>query len=91
MLLPPFHRTKSDFLGEATPALRDKTAKLAKSSETSVQKNSLRGCDLPASQRNKWCQPPKTVQKDHTNEGTYSDPDRVSHARPLKVTIAKGF
>jgi hypothetical protein len=36
-----------DFLGEATPAPRDKTAKLAKSSKMTVQRNSLRGCDPP--------------------------------------------
>jgi hypothetical protein len=43
--------TKSDFLdflGEATPTLRDRTTKLAKSSETIIQRNSLRGRDLRA-------------------------------------------
>jgi hypothetical protein len=34
-----------NFLGETNPTPRDKTAKLAKSSEIIVQKNSLRGHD----------------------------------------------
>jgi hypothetical protein len=41
VLLPLLCGTKSDFLnfpGEVTPALRDKTAKLAKSSEMTVKK-----------------------------------------------------
>jgi hypothetical protein len=53
VLLPLFNGTKSDFLdfpGEATPALVDKTAKLAKSSETTVQRNSLIGYNHPSSQ-----------------------------------------
>jgi hypothetical protein len=46
VLLPLLHWTKSDFLdlpGEATPTLRDKIDKLAKSPETTVERNSLRG------------------------------------------------
>jgi hypothetical protein len=45
VLLPLLCGTKSDFLdflGEATLALMDKTAKLAESSEITVQRNSLR-------------------------------------------------
>jgi hypothetical protein len=45
VLLPLHCGTKSDFLdfpGKATPKPRDKTAKLAKSSEMTVQRNSLR-------------------------------------------------
>jgi hypothetical protein len=48
MLFTFLNETKSDFLdfpGEATPAPMDKTAKLAKSSETTVQRSSLRGHD----------------------------------------------
>jgi hypothetical protein len=89
---------KSDFLhfpGKATPTLRDRTAKLAKSSEPTVQKNSLRGCDPRVV--NVWellgetsgIQPEKKVQNDCTNEGTSSDADGVSYARPLKVTKAE--
>jgi hypothetical protein len=48
VLLPFFCGTKSDFLGEATPALGDKTAKLEKFLETTVQRNSLRGCRTQA-------------------------------------------
>jgi hypothetical protein len=48
VLLPLLHGKKSDFLNflrEATPAPVDKTAKLAVSSEKTVQRNSLRGCN----------------------------------------------
>jgi hypothetical protein len=48
LLLPLLHGTKSDFLDfpeKVTPTPRDKTTKLAESSETSVQRNSKRGCD----------------------------------------------
>jgi hypothetical protein len=34
---------KSDFLGETSPALRDKIAKLVESSEMSVHRNTLKG------------------------------------------------
>jgi hypothetical protein len=37
---------KFDFPRKATPALGNKTTKLAESSEETVQRNSLRGCDL---------------------------------------------
>jgi hypothetical protein len=36
-------------------------------------------------------QPPKTFQKDCTNEGTSPDPDGVNYARPLKATKAERF
>jgi hypothetical protein len=36
-------------------------------------------------------QPPQTVQKDYTNEGTSSDSDGVNYARSLKVTKAERF
>jgi hypothetical protein len=39
------HGIKPDFLGEGTPALGNKTAKLAESPETNAQRNILRGCD----------------------------------------------
>jgi hypothetical protein len=42
VLLPYFVGQKSDFLGEASSASRDKTAKLIKSSEITVQRHSLR-------------------------------------------------
>jgi hypothetical protein len=45
---PSSLRQKPDFLhfpGEDTPTPTDRTVKLAKSSETTVQRNSLRGCD----------------------------------------------
>jgi hypothetical protein len=52
VLLPLLRRTKSDFLEEAMTFQEKlllfwgkKTAKLAKSSEMTVQKNNLRGCD----------------------------------------------
>jgi hypothetical protein len=75
VLLPLLCGTKSDFLEAATPALRDKTAKLAKSSETTVQKNRLRGCDprvvsIPQLLRGtSGVQPLKTAQKDCTMRG----------------------
>jgi hypothetical protein len=43
VLLPLLCGTKADFLGEATPAPMDKTAKLADFSEMTLQRNSLRG------------------------------------------------
>jgi hypothetical protein len=95
------HGTKSDFLdfpGEATPAPRDKTAKLAELSETTVQVNSLRGCDPPQAvgipqllRETSGIQPREKVQKDCTNEVTSPDPDEVNYARPLKVTKVKRF
>jgi hypothetical protein len=81
--------TKSDlldFLGEATSASRDKTAKLAKSSETIFQRNSLRGHDLQVVsipqllKKTSGVQPPKAFQKDCTNEGTSLDPDGVNYS-----------
>jgi hypothetical protein len=51
VLLPLSCGTKSDsldFLGEATPTLRNKTAKLAESSDMNVQRNSVRGCNPSA-------------------------------------------
>jgi hypothetical protein len=41
ILPPPWHK-KSDFPGDATPALGNKPVKLAESSETTVQRNSLK-------------------------------------------------
>jgi hypothetical protein len=52
-----------DFLGKATPAPREKTAKLAESSETTVQRNSLRGRDPRVVRRRTSVQLPKTVQR----------------------------
>jgi hypothetical protein len=49
VLFSLIHGTKFEFLdfpGKATPALMDKTAKLAISSEMTVQRNSLRGHNL---------------------------------------------
>jgi hypothetical protein len=86
--------TKSDFLdflGEDTPAPGGKTAKLAESSEITVQMNSLRGQTPQLLRGTSGVQPPKTVQKDYINEGTSPDPDGVSCVRPLKVTKAKRF
>jgi hypothetical protein len=103
MLLLLLCGTKSDFLdfvGKATPAPRDKTAKLTKSSETTVQKKkkSLRrqnhsSCQHPRNflRGTNDVQPCETVQKDCTNEGTSPDPDGVKYARPLKVTKAGRF
>jgi hypothetical protein len=82
---------------ESTPAPRDRNAKLAKSSEMTVQKNSLRGCNPQAVsvpqllRRASDIQPPKTIQKDCINEVTSPDPDGVNYARPLKVTKAERF
>jgi hypothetical protein len=45
VVLPLLHGTKSDFLREVIPAPRVRTAKLAESSEATVQRNNLRGCD----------------------------------------------
>jgi hypothetical protein len=76
---------------------RDKTAKLAESLEATVQRNSLRGhhpqtVGIPQLPRgSSGVQPPKTFQKDSTNEGTSPDLDRVNYTRPLKVTIAERF
>jgi hypothetical protein len=92
--------TKSNFLdfpGEVTPTPRDKTAKLAKSPETTVQKNGLRGCkpqavSFPQLLREaSGVQPHKTVQKNCTNEGISPDADGVNYAQPLKVTEAERF
>jgi hypothetical protein len=53
----------------------DKTAKLAESSEMTVQKNSLKGYNfqvvgvLQLLRETSGIQPPETVQKDCTNEG----------------------
>jgi hypothetical protein len=47
-MTPPLHGTKSNFLdfpGKATPASRNRIVKRAKSSEMTVQKNSLTGCN----------------------------------------------
>jgi hypothetical protein len=85
------------FSGEATPGLRDKTAKLAVSSESAVQRNSLRGhsyqvVSIPQLlEGTSGIQPPKIVQKDCTNEGTSPDPDGVNYAKPLKVTKIERF
>jgi hypothetical protein len=95
VLLPLLLGTKSDFLGEVTPALKDKSAKLANSSETTVQRNSLRGYNPQAVsvpqlfRETSGIQPPKTFQKDCTNEGTSPDPDGVNYGRLLKVTKAE--
>jgi hypothetical protein len=43
VLLPLLYGINSDFPGEATPALGNKTVKLEESSEKTVQRNSLRG------------------------------------------------
>jgi hypothetical protein len=100
VLLPLFCGTKSDFLdflGEATPIPKDKTAKLAESLETTVYRNSLRGRDpqvvsvLQLLRGTSSTEPCETVQKDCTNEGTSPDPDRVNYARPLKVTKTERF
>jgi hypothetical protein len=97
VLLPFLRGTKSDFLGEDSVALWDKTAKLAKSSETAVQRNSLRGRDPQAIsvfqllRRTSGVQPPETVEKDYTNEGTSPDPNGVNYAKTLQVTKANGF
>jgi hypothetical protein len=88
MLLTLLHGTKSDFLdflGEATPAPMDKTAKLANSSKTTVQRNSLRGrnskaVSIPQLLRETSIQPPKAVQKDCSNERTSPEPDGVNYA-----------
>jgi hypothetical protein len=69
---------------------------MAKSSETTVQKNSLRGQDpqviiLQLLRGTSGVQQPKTFQKDCTNEGTSPDPNGISYARPLKVTKAERF
>jgi hypothetical protein len=75
----------------------DKTAKLAKSSEIIVQKNSLRehnprAVSIPQLLRGtSGVQPPETVQKDSANEGSSPDPDGVNYARPLKVTKAGSY
>jgi hypothetical protein len=50
MLLALLCGTKSnilDFPGESTPVLMDQTAKLAKSSKTTVQRNTLNRHDPP--------------------------------------------
>jgi hypothetical protein len=99
MLLLLLHGTKSDFLDflEKQSCTDGHNFKLAKSSETTVQKNSLRGCNpqvvsVPQLLRETSdIQPHKTFQEDCTNEGTSPDPDAVSYARPLKVTKAKRF
>jgi hypothetical protein len=100
VLLSLLHGIKSNFLdfaGEATPALGDETAKLAESSEMTVQRNSLKECNtqvvgIPQLLRGtSGFQPPKTVQKDYTNEGSCPDLHGVNYARPLKVTKAKRF
>jgi hypothetical protein len=71
------HGTKSDFLdfqGKTTSAPRDRTAKLAKSSETTVQKKqfkrmqSLSGQCPQTSQRNKWHSAIQDSSKGLTNE-----------------------
>jgi hypothetical protein len=99
-VLSLFLGTKSDFLGglgEATHALRDKTAKLAKSSEMTVKRNSLRGCDpqmVSVPQLlggTSGIQQPKTAQKRCTNERTSPDVHGVNYARPLKVTKVERF
>jgi hypothetical protein len=75
--------------------LRDKIAKLAKSSEMSNERNSLRGhnpqaVSVPQLLRGtSGIQPPTTVEQDCTNEGTPSGPQGASYFRPLKVTKTK--
>jgi hypothetical protein len=66
----------------------DKTAKLAKPSDATVQKNIsisqlLRG--------RRGVQPLETDQKDNTNEGISLDLDKVNYARPLKVKVERFF
>jgi hypothetical protein len=74
---------------------KEQNCQAAKSSETTVQRNNLRGHDpqvvsIPQLLREtSGIQPPETVQKDCTNEETSPDPDGISYARPLKVTKAE--
>jgi hypothetical protein len=75
----------------------DKTVKFAESSEMTVQRNSVRGCDARVVSipqllsGTSGVQPHETVQNDCTDEGTSPDPDGSQYARPLKVTKAKRF
>jgi hypothetical protein len=74
----------------------DKTAKLAESSERTVQRNSvsrhnLREVSMPQIRGRSGIQPRETVQKDYTNKGTSPDPDGLNHDRPLKVTKTERF
>jgi hypothetical protein len=69
---PSFVRYNLTFC-RSTPASRDRTAKLAKSSELTVQRDSLRGhdpqvVDIPQ-HINKWHSATCTVQKECTNGG----------------------
>jgi hypothetical protein len=94
VLLPLLCGTNLTFWERLLQDSWNKTAKLAKSSEVSVQRNSLRGqnpraVSIPQLLRGTSAvRPPETVQKDHTNKGTSLDLDRVNYARPLKVTKA---
>jgi hypothetical protein len=60
-------------------------------------RNILRGCDPQAVgisqllKETSGIQPPETVQRDDTNEGTSPDLNGVNYARALKVTKAERF
>jgi hypothetical protein len=99
MLLAFLLGTESDFLdfpGEHA-LTGGQNCQLAKSSETTVQKNSLRGHDpqavsVPQLLRGtSGTQLPEMVQKDCTNEGSSPDTNGVNYARPLKITKAERF
>jgi hypothetical protein len=70
---------------------------LAKSSEPTVEKNSLRGHNPRVAsapqlfRETSGIHLSETVQKDCTNAGTSPDADGVNYARPLKVTKAERF
>jgi hypothetical protein len=61
-----------------------------------VQRNSFKVLTLewsmsPNFRGTSGVQPPETIQKDCTNEGTSPDPDGVNYSRLLKVTKAERF
>jgi hypothetical protein len=74
VLLPLQHGTKSNFLGESYSWQIGQTAKLAKSSEATVQRNSLRGLQFKRSTQTRRLPP---------------DLDEVNYAKLLKVTKAE--
>jgi hypothetical protein len=98
VLLLLFHGTKSSwtFLEKAL-WLQGTQVPNWQNLQTTVQRNSLRGCNSPAIiiphllKGTIGIQPPKTVQKDYTSKEISTDPDGVNYARLLKVTKAKRF
>jgi hypothetical protein len=65
--------------------LQDRIAKLAESSGTTLQRNILRGCSPKVVRISQLLrgtngvQPPKTIQKNYTNEGISLDLSEVSY------------